>query len=229
MIYKVKLANGQEIEVPQSEIERAYLAAHPTPAPTGTGTTPPTAGHDDLRATVVALRDTVSSLSTSLQQERTERAQERAEIAVDTLIGKGKIPAANRDHWIKVYLSDRSTFDALTKVLPANNTRRVVDPDDPSRSSEFGTGGGADEGGTDDDDADGVALSNTGRSAAGGNAERQWLAGVEKIKKDLNLSDRQAGEMLSQRDPALWHRYREALAGERLPRIQQRNNRHMMQ
>jgi hypothetical protein len=79
----------------------------------------------------------------------------------------------------------------------------------------------------DEFDDDAVAAHDQSARGIDRTAEPRWLAGVEKLKKDNpGMDDRKAGETLSLRDPGLWHAYREAIAGERIPRVRQRHNRH---
>jgi hypothetical protein len=75
----------------------------------------------------------------------------------------------------------------------------------------------------DDDVTDDDAVAAHDRSA-----ERRWLTGIETIKRQQpGITERAAGEVLALRDPRLWHSYREAVTGERIPRVRQKFNRHL--
>lgn len=57
-------------------------------------------------------------------------------------------------------------------------------------------------------------------------ADARWNAGCDRIMREQGVSLREAGEILSLREPGLWHARREELAGMRIPNTEPRNNRH---
>jgi hypothetical protein len=217
---KLKLSNGQTLDVAQEVIDAAYLAAHPTTPPP---TTPPGTQVDP---NIVALRDIVQSMSQQLADERKDRATEKAQGAVDALIAKGKIKPAQRDKFVNLYLSDRDTFAEVSATLmaapPATRVRNSGDPDD-QQPGEFGHGEGGEEGdfsGSDDlepGESQGGRQRNTGAIA-------EWDQKIAQIAKDETKGDiREAANVLQLREPNLYHKRREAYAGQRLPRIVSRN------
>lgn len=244
MKFKVRTATGQEIEIDAAEIARAHAAmtaGGPAPAPAPAPAALP--GTGELASSFVALRDTVTALQTTLTEERTERQRERAATAVDLLITGGRVPPANREHWMRVYLSDRPTFDALAATLPVRTRLAGAggeggrQPGDYVPPAEFGTGAGGE--GDPEGEGAGAGAGGGGLNLRAGEttrhdgnvpnvgADARWMREIDRLKREQNLSDRQAGEVLQLREPQLWHARREELAGMRIPRSDARNNRHL--
>jgi hypothetical protein len=233
---KFKLTNGTTVDVPDSAVDTAYRQLHPDAAVAAAGAAAAASTQPgQLDPNVVALRDTVTSLATQLADERTERRTDVARGVVDGMIRKGKALPAQRDKLVALYLSDRSTFDFVAGTLSAAPGTRVRGGDgdgDGDADGEFGSAEGGDEGdfaaGEYGELAPGESRSG-GRGArrpAGGAIER-WDREVARIAKDETKGDiQEAGKVLQLREPNLWHQRREEYAGQRLPRIVNRNNRH---
>jgi hypothetical protein len=217
---KLRLANQQEVEVPQSAIDAAYLAAHPATTPAATTTPATTPGTID--PTVAALRDVVQTLATAVTTERTERRSDQAALIVDPMIKKGKIKPADRDRFIALYLSDRPSFDFVVTKLDSVPGTRVADPNRVGTGGEFGTGESGDEG------DHGVALNSgeNGDSDVNPGADARWNREVNRVIAEQNVDVREAARVVQMRDPALYHKRREELAGMRLPNTTAKHNRH---
>jgi hypothetical protein len=103
-------------------------------------------------------------------------------------------------------------FNADLSVTFKGTPREVIVSYEPVDGSDAG----------DDDEATLAASDAHG-------ADARWMAGIARIKRENpGMNDRQAGEVLSLREPALWHARRSELAGEQLPTIRQRHNRHFI-
>jgi hypothetical protein len=226
---KLKLANGQHVDLPQEEIDRAFRAAHPEAVPAPTGQAGTTADPN-----IVALRETVTMMRDQLVNEKKDRQTAEARAIVDPLIKAGKLKPARRDKLVALYLADRESFDTAIEVLEDAKPLRLRggrSADDDDDAGEFGSGEGGDEGDDafDQDDANlQMGESRSQRRTRVTGASSRWEREVQKIAKDETKGDvREAAKILQLREPNLYHQRREEFAGQRLPRVQQKNNRHM--
>jgi hypothetical protein len=227
---KLKLANGQHVDLPQEEIDRAFRAAHPEAVPAPTGQAGTTADPN-----IVALRETVTMMRDQLVNEKKDRQTAEARAIVDPLIKAGKLKPARRDKLVALYLADRESFDTAIEVLEDAKPLRLRGgrnaDDDDDADGEFGSGEGGDEGDDafDQDDANlQMGESRSQRRTRVTGASSRWEREVQKIAKDETKGDvREAAKILQLREPNLYHQRREEFAGQRLPRVQQKNNRHM--
>lgn len=213
---KFRLTNGTEVDVPDDAIDRAYLTRHPATPPAA-----PAANAPALDPNIVALRETVQSMTTQLADERRERQTEHAQSIVDALITKGKVKPADRDRMVNLYLADRQTFNFVSTTLQAAPGMRVRSED--GGDGEFGSGEGGDEG----DFALNEGAADNGRPTPITGADARWDREIARIARTETKGDvREAANILQLREPDLYHRRREEFAGHRLPKVVPRNNRH---
>lgn len=173
-VVKLRDAQGKETEITEEALEALPLVKE-LRAKVPTGEVVSLADHQKVVGDVVRLTETVKELTDATKQRD-------ADDKVRTLMEAGKILPAQRDHYVKLALTNPDLFKSLSETLT------VVSPVKPRTSGETGSADGTTPGGE-------TALAEVEREA-------QAL-----IAKDTKLSLQDATARVLSTNRALYNRY----------------------